>query len=276
MQSRVLSFVGLGNLSIHRGDYRAAELALRRALHGATRSALGGPKAMALHDLFAVAVETNRTAEAEVLAQQAARAFGATHPRLPILAHDIAAFWFSLGLFERAEIVFSSVLTVTSRSMERLQVLSSVARAAGAAGNHDAFLGAWVEAWQIIDRENQLDCVATSALKLAFGSASLGDWERAELAASYAEGRGLERGELEVVEQARTVRAAVQERHFQEKYARSLAAAEIGKDAEVLAGRLVRKLGVYAGVVQNRPRIPCYAVSSAARADREDPAERGS
>ncbi len=270
MQSRVLSWIGLGKIYLLRGDTRAAELAFRRALHGATRSALGGPKAKALHDLFAVAVETHRNSEAEVLAQRAARAFGATHPRLPILAHDIAAFWFSLGLFERAEVVFSAVLSVTKRPSDRLQVLSSLARAAGGAGSREAFLNAWLEAWQIIDSNEEMECVAASALKLAFGSASLADWERAELAARYAESRASEHREPEVEEQAQAVLAAVKERHFRDAYARPPEAAEIEQAADVLAVGLVRKLSVYAGVVQNRPRIHCYAASSAVRADRED------
>lgn len=276
MQSRVLSWINLGNIYLARGDYQAAETAFRRALRGATHSGLTGAKAMALHDLFAVAVETHRVAEAEVLAQRAARAFGATHPRLPILAHDVAAFWFSLGLFERAEVVFSAVLSVTRHPMERLQVLSSVARAAGGAGNRETFLDAWVEAWQIIDSQEEMECVATSALKLAFGSASLADWERAELAARYAERRASEHREPEVEEQAQTVLAAVKERNFKDAYARSPEATGIEQAADVLACGLVRKLGVYAGVVQNRPRIPCYSAASAARADREDTLQAGS
>ena len=275
MQSQVLAWINLGNIYLARGDHLAAEAAFRRALRGATRSGLSGPKALALHDLFALAVETHRIAEAEVLARRAARAIGATHPRLPILAHDVAAFWFSLGLFERAEVVFSAVLSVTRHPLERLQVLSSVARAAGGAGNRETFLGAWAEAWQIIKGQEEMECVATSALKLAFGSASLADWDRAELAARYATNRASEHRQPEVEEQAQTLLAAVKERCFRDAYARPPEAAEIEQGADVLACGLVRKLGVYAGVVQNRPRIPCYSASSAARADREDTLQAG-
>ncbi len=275
MQSRALSWIGLGKVYLLRGRTGSAEVAFRRALRAATRSGLTGPKAMALHDLFALAVETHRVSEAQALAQQAARAFGATHPRLPILAHDIAAFWFSLGFFERAQVVFSAVLPFIRRSSERLQVLSSIARAAGGAGKAAVFTDAWVEAWRLIDTDQRMECVATSALKLAYGSASLADWERAELAASYARNLSEARREREVFEQAEGVLDAVAKRQFREVFATSSAVAEVEKGADVLADGLVRKLGEYAGVARNRLRIPCRKLGLPVRADREDPAWSG-
>jgi hypothetical protein len=275
MQSRVLSWIGLGKIYLLRGDTHAAELAFRRALRGATRSGLSGPKAVALHDLFALAVEAKRTAEAEALAQQAARAFGATHPRLPILAHDIAGFWLSLGSCERAQVVFSAVLPLIRRPAERLQVLSSIARAAGGAGNREVFADAWVEAWRIMDAHGPMDCIAASALKLAYGSASLSDWERADLAASYALTLSVERSESEVAEEAKGILVAVEKRQFREVFSRPSEVSEGKSAADVLAQGLVRKLGEYAGVVRNRPRIPCRPLRSAVRTNREDTLQGG-
>ena len=107
------------------------------------------------------------------------------------------------------------------------------------------------------------------ALRLAYGSASLSDWERAELAASCALKLSEERTEGEVFEEARSILAAAEKRQFQEVFARPSEGSESTSAADVLAHGLVRKLGEYAGVMRNRPRIPCRLIRSAARADRE-------
>lgn len=256
MQSRALSLIGLGKLYLQRGDFGAAKLAFTRALRTASRSGLSGPKTMALHDLFGLAVEMEQVGEAEVLAQKAARAFGSTHPRLPILAHDIAAFWRFRGFPERALTVFEAVLPLIKRPSERLQVVSAVARAAGGAGRRDAFLHAWVEAWQLIDSRAGMECKASSALKLAYGAASLVDWERAELAAGYARDLSGQRQEREVFAQAEALLVAVERRTFTEVVIGAPAAPAIARGGDVLAQGLVRKLEVYAGVKRDRPRIP--------------------
>jgi tetratricopeptide (TPR) repeat protein len=193
----------LGQIVMQQGAFDTAERAFRRAYSAARRSGVRDVAGEALHDLFTVAVETGRKEEAEVLASRAFNAYPSSHPGLVTLAHDVAVLWMLQGHHARALPILQAVLGTGPDLLVRLIVVSGIARAAGGAGDRDAFLSAWVETWGIVDANPHLTCVTSSLCSLAYGSASLGDRERVELAAGYALDLATKRGQTEVAERAR-------------------------------------------------------------------------
>jgi tetratricopeptide (TPR) repeat protein len=195
----------LGQIVMQQGAFDTAELAFRRAYRAARRSGVRDVAGEALHDLFTVAVETGRKEEAEELARRAFHAYPSAHPGLVTLAHDVAVLWMLQGHHARALPILQAVLGTGPDLLVRLIVVSGIARAAGGAGDRDAFFSAWVETWGIVDANPDLECVTSSLVRLAYGSASLGDRERVELAAGYALELALKRSQTPVADEARAI-----------------------------------------------------------------------
>jgi len=242
-----LAHVGLGNIHRNRGSYEPARIAYQWAVWVARRKGLRNLRVMALHNLFSIAVEQVQVAEAERLARLAYRAYPSTHPRLPALAHDVASFWMLQGCFARALPVFQAVLQLIHEPSERLLVLSNIARAAGGAGHRQEFVDAWVESWRIIDRNISTERVCSAILNLAYGSASLGDRERKELAARYALDRAECRGETGVQQEAKALLRTIQAEQPLLPKIPTPEDSEITLSAEALAEEMVRELTEYAG-----------------------------
>jgi len=240
------AYMGLGDLFMQRGDYGRARLALERALNTARRAGMRTLRAEALHELFTVAVETDTIEDAETYAQKAFRACPPGHVLLPRLAHDVAVFWMLHGFYARALPVFQAVLGTMTRQNDRLMVLSSIARASGGAGRIDLFANAWVDTWQIIDDCPTLECVTSSLLRLAYGSACLHDWERVELAARHALELARTRGQTQVQQEAGVLLAIAERQEYIEKSLPSAEEPAVLESADHLADALVRRLTSYA------------------------------
>ena len=199
------AFVGLGNLYTQRGNYPAARKFHIRALRAAKRHGLRDIQGRALHDMFVIAVDTNQPAEALDMAKQSFKAYGSAHPRLPVLAHDLAYFWMTRGFFEQALRVFQAVLPFIKQPTERLLTVADIGRAAGGAGNRAEFDRAWDEVWSFAGEWHTRPHAAQALLDLARGAASLKDWTRAERAASTARDVAGRREEGRVVIEAEAV-----------------------------------------------------------------------
>jgi tetratricopeptide (TPR) repeat protein len=253
------AWMGIGHLLLSRGSYVQAEKAFNRAFQRARRAGLRDVRAEALHDLFGVSVEAGRILEAEHLARRTVTAYGASHNRLPVLAHDVAGFWLAQGFFARSLLVFQAVEKHIARSSERLQVLGSIARAAGGARNWLEFARAWVDAWEIFDSDPSVECASYALLNLAYGAAYLEDWERVEISASLSRDLACKRKEEEVRAQAEHLVRLGSERKLPEEVTYSIPKdhPEVYEAADALAGVLVRKLKVCAGAGGLRPRIHC-------------------
>lgn len=193
-----LSFVGLGNLYMQRGNLPAARRFQIRAIRAAKRHSLHTVRGMALHDLACVAAERGESAEADRHARAALEAYGEQNPRLRALAHDVAVFWMEQGQFRRALPVFQALLPHFSDPANRLLILSSLARAAGGAQDAVAFNGAWGQSLPLAEDLKAEETVARSLLTFAHGAVSLGDWERAEEVAARALKIATEREEAKV------------------------------------------------------------------------------
>jgi len=239
--------IGLGDLWMQLSDYRRARLAFERAYKTARRAGIRTLRAEALHELFTVAVETNTVVDAETYAQKAFRACPLRHGLLPRLAHDVAVFWMLQEFYVRALPVFQAVLGTMTRPNDRLMVLSSIARAAGGAGRVDIFANAWVDTWQIIDDCPTLECVTSSLLRLAYGSALLHDWERVELAARHAMELAQTRGQAQVAQEANALLEAAERHHFSQALISPPAEPAVLEEADNLARALVKRLAGYVG-----------------------------
>ncbi|HEV3051565.1 MAG TPA: tetratricopeptide repeat protein, partial [Longimicrobium sp.] len=125
------AFNGLGNLYRQRGNLPAARRFLLRAVRAAQRNSLHAIEGAALHDWFVVATEGDRVEEAQQLARAAFEAYGPHHPRIPMLAQDVAYWWTTQGYHARALPVLRSTLPHFTQPHERLNPWGSVARAAG-------------------------------------------------------------------------------------------------------------------------------------------------
>ncbi len=251
------AYLSLGNLILQRtGDYARARRAFERALRISRRAGIRPLRAEALQDLFTVAVETRQVTRAEALAQQTFKAYKPSHPRLPALAFDVAVFWMLQGSFQRALPVFQAVSAIVTRPEDRLLALSSVARAAGGAGRLDVFARAWVDTWQLIDGRPTLECVPSSLLRLAYGSAYIGDMERLNLTTQFALALCSERGEEAVRKEVEELLRAVENQQVVMSVIRPADSQEISEAAERLADELVQKLAGCAGGIDH-PRIRC-------------------
>ncbi len=207
-----LSFGGLGNLYFRRGNLPAARRLHTRALRGARRGGMRREQALALHDLFVVAIDTGNTGEAERLARQALEAFGNRSPRLHILAHDVAYFWLEQGHSARALSVFKAVLSLLERPIDRLLVLANIARAAGGTGDRPTVDAAVARIDNLI-MDPQLRIAAGRALlEVARGYFALGSYDRAEVAALGSLASATEFREAKIQFAAESLIGAIRER----------------------------------------------------------------
>jgi tetratricopeptide (TPR) repeat protein len=204
------SYVGLGNLAVQRGNYPQARRCQIKAYRAAKRHALGEVMAMALHDLFTIAVESGEAANAQRYARQAFRAYGPTHSRIPYLAHDLAVLWIREGQFDQALPVLEALLPRFEAVEDRVLILANVARAAGGVGRKEAFETAWSGTENLLILPQTAARAAQALLNLSRGATGLGEWERAETAAQSALERASRRGEAQIVFEAESVLLSVQ------------------------------------------------------------------
>jgi tetratricopeptide (TPR) repeat protein len=241
------ALAGLGNFYMQRGDYPRARKYHTRCLRAARRHGLRSLEGDALHNLCVVAMDVGLIEEVNAHARAAYEVWGDRHPRLPILAHDIASAWMNEGYFAPALQVFDAVLPHTAAS-ERVTVLANICRASAGAGGVERFEGAWRAAWDFIGELTIKDHVPEGLLEMARGAATLCQWERAEKAAQLSLALATDRQEGRIRITAETLLDAI--RHERTADARAVLPAEVGEEARALARDLSVALsrGAAAGI----------------------------
>jgi tetratricopeptide (TPR) repeat protein len=184
-----------GNLLILKGNYPAAVRQHERALRLARRGGHRRENAMAAHDLSTVLGEMGHFAKSDRHAEEAAQAYGAGHPRLPNLIHDIAASWIDRGEFSAALPVLKVVLPLISDHRERMITWGNVARAAGGQGLAQEYADAAARVVTMQRERHWRSREAQCYLELAWGAHYLGDLRMARWYARRAEKIGTRRGE---------------------------------------------------------------------------------
>jgi tetratricopeptide (TPR) repeat protein len=236
------AFLGLGNLYLQRGNVPAARRFHIRGLRAARRHGLRDIQARALHDLFVIAVDAAPPQEALEYARASFKAYGPTHAKLPVLAHDLAYFWMQRGRFAQALSVFQGLLPHIVEPCERMQAVADIGRAAGGAGDRAGFDEAWSELWSYAGDWYTRPTAAQALLDLSRGAASLKDWGRAERAATTAREVAARREESRVMLEADALLDSVTRKRNLEAAQPAAAGAEEEAESEGLAADLIRTL----------------------------------
>lgn len=235
------AYLSLGNMLMRRGNLPSAYRMHIKALRAARRKGIVKIQGEALHDMFVISHEMGRFEQAEDYVRMAYRAYGPDHPRLPALAHDIAYIWMERGFFARALPIFQALEARFSTPVDRIALVSSIARAAGGAGQREVFRKAWIEVMRMAREQSAEAVLPAAVLELAEGAASLGEWDRAEQAAEQAFKAATERGQGKVQHRAEALLQAIRNDRIVEKRVAHEAAATTAK-ADTLANELVRSL----------------------------------
>jgi tetratricopeptide (TPR) repeat protein len=183
-ETQNLALNSLGNLYAQEGRYQEGLRYLTRAHRHAVRERLSEREAAVVHDLFLLYSWLGEHSKAETLAAQALVLYGSDHEMLPKLAHDVAHLWNNQGKFSLALPVLRHLEPHFSAPEDRLRVLASEARAAGACLDHELFDHAFEEAFQIVQEggRNVEPVLPTTLVELGWGAASIGEWTRARTA----------------------------------------------------------------------------------------------
>ena len=210
-ETQDLALNSLGNLYLQQGLLSEALEALNRALTLAQRWRLQDRKGPVTHDLFRVFVLTGDYSRAEELAVCAFELYGPNHPNLPKLAHDVVHLWLRQKRFPLALPVLRALLPFLPLPHERLRVLASTARAAGACGDRMAYNAAWTEAWELVyePAADVREVLSAVLVDLGYGAASLSEWEDAVKALTLAIEVAQERGAHDDAAEAETALDAV-------------------------------------------------------------------
>jgi tetratricopeptide (TPR) repeat protein len=242
-RSYALAFSGMGNLHMQRGNYPAARRAHLRSLHAAERKGLVDVVGVAYHDLFLTAVETGAGHEADELAANAFRGYGSRDRRVPRLAYDVAYHWILQGYFARVlKVALALVPTMTDQS-ERAVVLGLVARAAAGVGDRETFFKFAREARLAAELDAARETSARALLGVAFGAATLGEWELARDVGTRAVVVARARSEGRVLLAAEAALESIERQQLAVERPRSSSPA-----AEELAGEFVDALSLLSTV----------------------------
>lgn len=199
-ETQGMAILGLGNTYYRQGLYTRAKEAYATGFTLASKHQLPEIEGGALHDLFAVSVETEEYTQAEEYARLALRAYGRDNPRVPGLAHDVAYFWLVRGHAARALRVLEALLPRLVVAAHRMLALAVMGRAGGSCGRRDVFERAWRGVWALRSDPEVRSRIAPALMELAHGAASLGDIARAEKAGGAAIEVARARGEWDVAE----------------------------------------------------------------------------
>ncbi|HKP74150.1 MAG TPA: hypothetical protein VJT67_01345, partial [Longimicrobiaceae bacterium] len=238
------AFLGLGSLYSQRGNVPAARRFHIRGLRAARRHGMRDIQGRALHELFVLAVDGAPPADALGYARAAFKAYGPTHSRLPVLAHDLAYFWMQRGRFAQALSVFQGLLPHITGPSERMQNIADIGRAAGGAGMRAEFDEAWDELMGYAGDWHTRPSAAQALLDMSRGAASLKDWARAERAATTARDVATRREEARVALQADALLDSVSRKRNLDTAQPPAPGTEEEAESEGLAADLLRTLAV--------------------------------
>jgi tetratricopeptide (TPR) repeat protein len=164
---------------------------------------------MALHDLFAIAIQEGNRADAESFARRALAAYRPNDIRVRKLAHDVAYYWLTLGYYARALPVFEAVLAYFPEPDDAVRVLANAAHAAGGSGDRLKFREYRLAAESLVPVLETREALAPALLEMACGAAALREWSAALLLANAAGEAAKVRNESNVIIRAEALATAV-------------------------------------------------------------------
>jgi tetratricopeptide (TPR) repeat protein len=240
-ETRTLALNSIGITQAEAGNYRQAAQSHSQALRFARKHGQRHREGEFLHDLFVATAYMGDLDAAEEHARAALEIYTNTgHPRLLALAHDVAVLWMERGQFGRALPVFLETMQHFTKPNERILVVSSAARAAGACGEEDLYTRLSTEAQALECEIPSGGFVPRSLHLLGMGAWNLGRWDMAETLLARAESAAREQEDMDLAAKAGEALAAVREHRPNEAGLRL--SDRLRSDREALAGRLVATL----------------------------------
>jgi tetratricopeptide (TPR) repeat protein len=189
-EAQALTLNSLGNLYLAVGRFPSAKKLNLRARSVARRHSLTRLEGEVTHDLFITSAEMNAFEDAEAYASQAFALYGRSHPRLPMLMHDVAQFWVEQRHYARALPVLTALLRKFVEPAERIRVLAATVHAAGAMRLMETFERCWLDYWEVTNLVKSPPVLASTLYEVGIGAANVEQWDRAattlELARDYA------------------------------------------------------------------------------------------
>ena len=165
------SYIGLGIVFTLRGNYPQAYRSLIRGLRASRRFSIRPLVAAAAHELVVLGIRTDRAVDVTRFGRIALAAYGARHPRLPALSHDLGIYLLNAGYLEAAFRVIHATPTAFGTPADQLVRWSALARVAAALGRVDVYGEARIRAVELLD-DPATSVVSTEArLALAAGAA---------------------------------------------------------------------------------------------------------
>lgn len=204
------ALLGWGMLEFNNGNYLHAEAHFLKAFRAAMRMGRRSTAGLASHNLFILAMASGRHDHAMERAFEAVRLYATHHPRFPILAHDVALGLTMQGYFSSALPVLVQTLPLVEQMRERILVLATTARAAGAVRDRVRFERVSAEVLRMAEASPEM--ADTSILHLAEGARSFEQWDRAAAFARRAAALAEESGNKYVQSTARTLLGALEQR----------------------------------------------------------------
>lgn len=240
-------FHNLGIMARQRGNFPLAKRHGLKAERAAGRHGLTEIRAMALHELFAVSVECDDASTAQRYATEAYRAYGASHPYVRYLAHDLCCLWMREGQFQRALPVLDTLVPLFAED-ERLLIASNRVRACGGIADRVSFQEAWRDAVALLERFQTHGVVGEAMLSLARGATGVGEWERAETMANQALAFASSNSNGELIFAAESVLAFARNRRAVESNANRNAHEPVEQQADRLASEMITSFRAMATV----------------------------
>lgn len=241
-EAQTLGLNSLGNVLAEAGRYREAQQSQIQALRNVRKHGLRDRAGEVLHDLFIATGYVGNLDQAEEYARAALDHYLPKHDRLTALAYDVAYLWIKRGEFARAFPVLVELSDHFREPHERVVVLASTARAAGACGDEDVFAKFSSEVSTLAAESQTGRGVPYALYELGLGAASLGRWESAEQFLVRSEAAARLRGEADVIVKSEAALSSVRIRSSVEQTDLATARAKSQRATETLTRRFVLSL----------------------------------
>ncbi len=241
-ETQALALNSLGNVFYEAGKFREAQQSQLHALRSVRKHGLREREGEVMHDLFVATAYVGELDQAEEYARAALDLYLPQHDRLAALAYDVAFLWMKRGEYSRAFPVLMELSRHFREPHERVLVLASTARAAGACGEEVVYAQLSAEASLLAAESESGRGVPYALYELGLGASSLGQWDTAEQFLIRAEGAARSRGEHDVIVKAEHALSAVRVRHSAEHTELAAAGARGRQTRETLTSRFVLTL----------------------------------
>lgn len=173
------SYLALTHVMVDRGSAPLARKMAIRAVRVAERHSLQELRGPAHHGMAAIAVTEGDQRAAVHHARLAMRHYDPGHPRLPMLALDLAYGWMLRGYFAVAADVFGALTAHVHRPRERMFLFANLARAAAGSGDLPRFEEAAAEVRVLAEAPGNRRWEVDALLEVAHGELLLARYEAA-------------------------------------------------------------------------------------------------